>query len=484
MPTFEFQAKHPDGTLESGNVIGASLEAALSDLGRRGLSVEKISVVRLMNDPLNQDQTGGSPSQFAPQVPAAVADPAPHSVRQGDPVSPPPVGAPVPPQYERPNSTAGATEGLMEGQGVNPQGQRVMPDLGQRSFVQTNVVGPIAAKIPIANLGFMFRQLGTMLNAGVPIVQSLETLAGQAKHPQQKQLTFEMANLAKEGLPISGALQRYPESISPVMISMVRAGEEGGFLDAALHQVADYIDREVELWNLFKRSTFYPKLVFFASFLIIAVTNFIISSLGKQGGLASPISVGTWIMLAIVFGGFWLFTKVGLADMRIKYWWDRYSLKVPILGKTLHELAMARFGRAFGALYKAGVPISKAMPLSADASGNEFLRSQMYPWFRRMEEGGGIFETLQSTGVFSPIVLDMIGTGEKTGNMEQMVTKVAEYYEQEAITRQNALAAASGVFLVVLVGIYIGFMVIKFYTGSMYGGQIQQAASGASDGND
>lgn len=432
MPTFEFTATKPDGSSEVGNVVGPSLEAVLTDLSKRGLQVQNIGLAQRLNDPLHE----------APRV-------------------------------ERSAQVSAAPTEVPGVAAIPPTG-RPSVDLGPRPYLQTNVLGPVIGKIPLANLGFMFRQFGTMLNAGVPIVQCLETLAGQARHPQQKQLTDEMANLAKEGLPVSQAMQRYPESISPVMISMVRAGEEGGFLDQACHQVADYIDREVELRNLFKRSTFYPKLVFFASFIIVGATNMIISSLGKKGGLDMPVTIGTWLVIGLIFLGFWLFTKIGLADLRIKYWWDKYSLKVPILGKTLHQLAMARFGRALGALYQAGVPITKSLTLSADACGNEFIRAQMYPFFRRTEEGAGIFETLRSTGVFSPIVLDMVSTGERTGNMEQMVTKVSEYYEQEAVTRQNALAAASGVVLLIFIGIYVGYMVINFYV-THYSGQMQES---------
>jgi type II secretory pathway component PulF len=438
MPTFEFEATRQDGTHESGNVVGADLAAAIADLGKRGLQVERINVAKRLNDPIMEVPPVAAPAGPRPEVNAFEArysgPSAPTSGRERDQVS-----------------------GTLDAK--RPAG----PDVSPRSYVATHVVGPVVGRIPLANLGFMFRQFGTMLAAGVPIVQTLDTLAGQAKHPMQRQLTMEMRDLAREGLPVSSALQRYPESITPVMISMIRAGEEGGFLDSAAHQVADYIDRDIELRNLYKRATFYPKIVFAGSFLIILVTNVVLASLGNGARLTTPVSTAVWVVLALTGVGLWLFSRIGLANPGVKYWWDRYSLKVPVLGKTLHQLAMAKFGRAFGALYKAGVPVVKGMTLSADACGNEYLRAQMYPHIRRMEEGSGIFETLQGTGAFSQIVLDMISTGEKTGNMEQMVTKVSEYYEGEAVTRQNALATVSGVAIFLIVAVYFGVVLVQNY---------------------
>lgn len=427
MPTFEYQAIDASGVAVSGNAIGASLETVLSDLGRRGFTVEKISVAKLLNDPLAD--VVGIPTANTNRTNAA------------------------PPQ-EHSRSDAGQFAGAAAG----PSG---------RSYVQTNVVGPVFMRAPLPVVGFFFRQLGTMQNAGVPIVQSLETLASQQRDPRMKPLVDDLSARVKAGWSISSGLERYPETITPVMLSLVRVGEEGGFLADALAMVADYIDREIHLRNMYKRATFYPKLVLVASFIIIGVANTIIASVAPGAhGLSSPLSFGTWMALGILGLGIWLFLRVGLSNPQIKYTFDGFVLRLPVLGYTMHQLAMAKFGRAFGAMYKAGVPLTKALPLAADSCGNEHLRQRMLPFLRGVEGGGGIFETLSRTGAFSPIVLDMIGTGEKTGNMEQMVVKVSEYYEGEAEAKQMALAAFTGVALIVLVGIYIGYMVITFYVGN------------------
>jgi type II secretory pathway component PulF len=203
------------------------------------------------------------------------------------------------------------------------------------------------------------------------------------------------------------------------------------------------------------------------SFIIIAAVNTILAEIAPgQPGLKSPLSLFTWIGLAAAGLAIWLFLRVGLANPSVRKGFDSFVLRIPVLGVTMHQLAMAKFGRAFGAMYKAGVPLNRALPLAADSCGNEDLRQRMLPYLRGVEGGAGIHETLARTGAFSPIVLDMIGTGEKTGNMEQMVTKVSEYYEMEAESRQNALAMITGVVIFLLVAIYVAVMVITFYVGA------------------
>jgi type II secretory pathway component PulF len=429
MPVFEYQGFDSAGTTVSGNAVGASLESVLSDLGSRGLKVERINVAAG-----TQDTIAAPP----PQVTAA----------------PPPQVAAV---QERPRTEMPSLE--------VPFDERVF-DAPNRSFVQTKVLGPIFTKAPLVAVGQYFRQFATMQNAGVPPIQTVETLAAQQHDPRMQPIVVEVARVVKAGDQISVALQRFPESISSVILAVVKVGEEGGFVPESLHMAADYIDREIELRRAYQRATFYPKLVLGASFFVIGAANTIISMVAPgQQGLSSPLSLMTWIFLAAAGAGIWLFLRVGLANPSIKYNFDQNILRIPVLGNTLRELAMAKFGRAFAAMYKAGVPIQRAMMLSADACGNEYLRVRMQPSFRRMGEGVGIFEAVAATGVFPRMILDMISTGERTGNLDQMLTKVADYYELEAGNRQQMLAVITGVVLMVLMGVYVGYMVITFYVG-------------------
>jgi len=182
--------------------------------------------------------------------------------------------------------------------------------------------------------------------------------------------------------------------------------------------------------------------------------------------LSSPLTtLSTWFWLGPLLIALFLFFKVGLANPRIKYNWDSIGTNLPGIGTMLKELSAAKFGRAFGALYKGGVPLQKAMKMAADACGNEYLRAKIYPAARGMEDGEGIAATFAATGAFSPIVLDMVATGERTGNLEQMVEKMAEFYEDEATVRATQVATWVGVIVFLFVALYIGWIIISFYTG-------------------
>jgi type II secretory pathway component PulF len=434
MPTFEYAAVDASGNHETGTILGKSLDDALAALIRRGLTVERIGLAALLNDPLSGGEAVGAP------------------------------GGGYVPRSERPGTVAAAAVGEIPD----------APPVEQRSYVESSVWGPLVGKVPLNQLAFFFRQFSTMLDAGVPMVQSLDTLSRQARDLRLRRIVSEIRDHVKAGRPVSFGMQRYPEQFSPLIVSLVRAGEEGGFLDTALAQVADYLEHEIELRNLYRRVTFYPKLVLFSSVLIVLATNAIIASLGKQGGLSSPLTTpATWILLGPLLVGLFLFLRVGLANPRVKYNWDMIILMVPYIGGTIRQLSMSKFGRAFGALYRGGVPMTRSLQLAADSCGNEYLRARIHPAARVLETGAGVSDTLEDTRVFSPIVIDMVRTGETTGNLDTMLTKMSQYYEDEGKTRAQQTGQVVGVAVYLLVALYVGYIVLQFYSG--YFGNLSDA---------
>jgi type IV pilus assembly protein PilC/MSHA biogenesis protein MshG len=430
MPTFEFQATNASGESVRGLEHGTSMDQVVMSLQRRGLVVTQLGLA-------------GTSETIRPPVTTAVAE---NPAEQSEAST-----------YQIPNPN-------------------YTPPADKRSYMATSVWGPMVGKVALKDLLFFFRRTATMLEAGVPFVQTLTTISGQSQSPKLKGIVREMRSDVESGRPISFAMQRYPEVFSSVMLSMVRAGEEGGFLDRALSDVADYLERDIQLRNLYRRITFFPKLQVVASIIIIVGANLIISSINASAQkLSSPLTTpSTWIWLTPLIVAIFLFLRVGLANPGVRYAWDTLISNLPFVGKIMKELAMARFGRAFGAMYRGGVPMTRAMQISADACGNEFLRSRMYPAVRTLETGAGITETLRSTQAFSPIVLDMVQTGETTGNLDQMLNKMSEFYEDEVQTKSTQLAYVVGVLLGLAVAVYIAFIVINFYTGYFSG--IQSAA--------
>ena len=437
MPTFEYEATHDDGRTVRDTAFGASLEEVVQNLALKGLLVTKINQAGSF-DPIPESFSGYSAATaIAPQ--------------------------PAPTTTEVPASEALKTEAIRT---VAPKGQEISGN--PRGYLSAHVWGPLAGEVPLIALSGFFRQFAAMMGAGVPLVTSLETLS---KHSQSAKLTriiLEMRDNTQRGLPMSDAIQRYPEVFPSLTVSMIRAGEEGGFMQKASALNADYFDQEIELRNLYRRETAYPKLVVVASIVIISAANMIIKSLGKTGGIYSPLTDPA-VMLVLVPGLIaWLvLMKVGLANPRVRYNWDLVLLKIPYLGTTLHQFAMAKFGRALGALYKGGVSVPRSIQLAADACGNEFLRSQIYPAATKLESGAGLAETLQATSAFSPLVLDMVSTGEMTGSLDGMLDKISSFYEGEAKVRAEQLGRVTGVFAFLCVAIYVGFVVISFFAGQL-----------------
>ncbi len=427
MPVFEYKATNEEGHPVNGTMLSGSLSQAADELTKLGLRVSSIGSPSGVGDPL------------VDYVPTSSAENSASSSREST------FQPPSPSNGWPPTETPPSTE--------------------PRSKFMTEVVGPLVNKISLTHQIMLFRQLHTMLKAGVPIVQTLDTLAGQTHDLRLKSVVWELKGHAMEGRPISAGLQRYPEMFSPLIVSLMRVGESGGMLENSCKQIADYLDREIELRNLVRRVTIYPKLVLGTSMVVILAANFLMKYLNVKGGLSSPLTdLSTWIILGPILIGLFLFNRVGLANPRIRFNYDQLVLRVPYFGITIQQLCMARFGRAFGALYAGGVAVPEALKLGADACGNEYMRACLHPLFKRLEEGDGIHETLRSSGVFSPIVLDMIHTGETTGNINEMLTKMAEFYEDESKMRSTQSAYAIGVFALVVVGVYVGFIVFQFYS--------------------
>jgi len=415
MPVFEYSATNAEGKQVKGTLLSQSLVSAAEDLARQGYQVEQVSLA------------------------AGAGDPIPTDFRSMD---------------------ASRVEQRRKEEDIT----------AQRPYVMTDIVGPLVNRVPLSQLLFFFRQLSTMLNAGVGMVQTLDTLVNQTSDPRLKGIIRELREHALAGRPISTGLQRYPESFTPLMLSLIRVGEESGMMDKSCAQIAEYIDREIELRNLIRRVTIYPKLVIAAAIIIVLVTNVIIASLGKSGGIDSLLTRwSTWVVLTPIILGLFLFFRVGLQNPRIKFQYDQFILSLPLFGTTVKQLCMAKFGRAFGILYAGGVPVPRAVQLAADACGNEFLRARIHPAATGLKEGEGITHAFAATGVFTPIVLDMTNTGETTGNLDFMLQKVAEFYEEDGKTRSVQFGYALGVLALLAVGVYVGYTVITFYAGHFSG---------------
>ncbi|RMG26871.1 MAG: type II secretion system F family protein [Armatimonadetes bacterium] len=350
-----------------------------------------------------------------------------------------------------------------------------------RPAVVRHVVGPMFGRVNLESLERFFAQLHSMYKAGVHLHQALETLGENSRHPVLRSVIRDLKTFVLEGRMMSEGMEKYPEVFTPLQVSLVRAGERGGTLERSLKEISEYLKREIKLRNQIKRATFYPKLILAVLIVLPLVANAAVSAIAaRTGGPAFTIlsitsSIWFWVFAGFVLF-FWLFfSRVLLPIPAVRWVWDLVVVVTPYVGSTIRMLTMARFARAFGALYGGGIPLATSVVLAADACGNEYLRRRMYPAARMIQEGRTVTEAFASTHAFTPVTLDMTATGEKSGNLDSILDHVAEQYEDEAEVRLEKMPRVLGVLLLLIAGAVVAYIVVSFYT--QYINAIQDAAS-------
>lgn len=420
MPVYRYSAVSADGKTERGMLNESSMEAVWRRLSEKGLTVQEVT------EEESQQTTNQAPHQ------------APYGATTHDP-------------------------GFSSQPQSGPQ---------QRSTFVTDVVGPVVGQVPLDALHMYFRQLSTMLEAGLSQNQALATLSGQTSSGKLAKISREAQVHVTEGKTLSTALEHYPEVFSPLMLSMVRMGEQNGMLGQQCNQLANYIHQDIELRRIIRKETFQPKLVIGASIVIIGAAQLFISSLGKESNLDAPLNrLGTWFVLIPILVAIFLFVRIGLKRPEIKEKWDNFLLAIPYVSGMVRGFAMAKFGRAMGALYRAGVPLADSIRHSADVMGNIAMQKRLHNVAARVQEGDSIHEVFTQAGVFDRVVLDMTKTGEMTGNLDQMLQHVAEYHESEGAVKAKQSAMFLGVIAFLAVAVYVLFILLRFYTGYFGGFQ-------------
>lgn len=341
------------------------------------------------------------------------------------------------------------------------------------SQAQTHVLKPLFGGVPLDALTNFFRQLATMLGAGVPIHQAMHTLGNQRANPRLRKVITEIRESIVAGENIADAFDRYPEIFNPVQRALIRVGVTGGLLENNLRQIADYLEQEQELRRLLRKTTLYPKVLVFAAIVIPQVPPLVLGALGVQGGKpANEVVWGiVWVFaqIGLLIFGLWAAGRILTQNRAFRWTWDAFKVSIPSVGFTLRQLALAKFARALSALYNSGLPFTQAVRVAADASGNEYLSSAIKPTALKIESGLGITESLQSAKVFPQMVMDMVATGENTGEVGTMLDKVGDYYEEEGKVRAQQAAVIFGVVVYLGIAIYIAFLVIQSYSGYFAG---------------
>ena len=330
------------------------------------------------------------------------------------------------------------------------------------------------------DLAVFCRQFATMIDAGVSLVRCLAVLEEQTGSARLRQIIREIQAAVESGETLSRALSRWPRIFNNLFVGLIRAGEVGGVLDETLNRLAIFMEENERLRRKVKSAMTYPALVMtFATVVVIGLVTFILPQfvqvfrdLGISDTLPAPTRMlvrvsdfltHKWYMLiagailAFVTFSQYTHTRVG------KRHWDWVKLKMPIFGKLNHKIAIARFSRTLSTLLVSGVPILQALETVAGAVDNEIISDAIMAARAAIREGEQIGDPLQRSGMFPPMVVQMVAIGEETGSLDAMLGKIADFYESEVDATLASLTAALEPLMIVSLGFIVGFIVIAMF---------------------
>jgi type IV pilus assembly protein PilC len=334
-------------------------------------------------------------------------------------------------------------------------------------------------RVKASELTIMTRQLATMVSSGMTLLRAFYVLEDQVENEKFKEVLGGVREDIESGLNFSDALEKHPKVFGPLYVAMIRAGEAGGVLEQSLDRTADQLEKDDELRRQVKGAMAYPAVVLtFALGTLLALIAFIVpvfvgifKDFGGELPLITKFTVnlsnlvtGQWyILLAVSIGSVVAFRK-----WKTSSWgrpqWDKFRLRLPVnIGKTVQKIALARWSRTFSALYSAGVPIMQAIEVTGKTAGNTVVERAMDDVIASVKSGGSISAPLREAPIFPGMVAQMIAVGEETGNLDTMLTKVADFYEAEVAAAIKALTSILEPVMIVLVGGIVGFIVVAMY---------------------
>ena len=322
------------------------------------------------------------------------------------------------------------------------------------------------------------RQFATMINAGLSLTKCLSILGQQTESAALREIITQLGKDVEAGQSLSDSLSKHPKVFPPIFVNMVRAGETGGVLDEVLQRVADHFESELALKAKVKSAMTYPiamgvlVLIVLAAMMVFVVPTFekMFHDMGGELPMITQLLVdlshfvagpGGILLLAVVFGSIYGFRwwSAGIG----KTTWDAAKLSMPIFGSMVRKIALAKFCRTFGTLVSAGVPILTALDIVADTSGNNIVAAAVRKARAAIKEGETIAKPLGESKVFPSMVVQMIGVGEETGALDNMLNKIADFYDEEVATATDGLTSLIEPLMMATLGIIVGGMIIALY---------------------
>jgi len=322
------------------------------------------------------------------------------------------------------------------------------------------------------------RQFSTMINSGLPLVQALTILAEQTDNKSLAEVTKKVVFDVESGNTVADALSKHPRAFTNLYVNMVAAGEAGGILDTILMRLATFLENNDALVRKVKGAMIYPTVIMsVAAIAVVILLIFVIpvfAGMFASGGMALPlptrIVIGAsgflkaywWILGAVIIGGGYMGKKY-YATNNGKLVIDRFMLRVPVLGDVLRKSAVSRFTRTLGTLISSGVSILEGLEITAKTAGNRVIQDAIMQSRSSIAGGDTIAQPLQKSKVFPPMVISMIAVGEQTGGLDEMLSKIADFYDEEVDAAVSNLLSLLEPIMIVFLGVVVGGMVVAMY---------------------
>ncbi len=334
-------------------------------------------------------------------------------------------------------------------------------------------------RVKANDLAIFSRQLSTMISSGMSILRSLYVLEEQTESKFLKETIVAVRKDVEAGLSLSDAMSRHPKVFSPLFVAMTQAGEMGGVLEGSLMRVADQLQKDAALRRQIKSAMVYPIMVIiFAVAVMMALVAFLVPvfvGVFKQFGGELPKLTQVSVFLSHMVTKYWwlMFLVTGATIVAFLRWkrttwgrkqWDHFRLRVPMkIGTIVQQVAVARWSRTLASLTSAGVPLLQALEITGRTGGNVAIEEAMEGVTASVKRGGTIAAPLQQAPIFPEMVTHMVGVGEETGALDQMLDRIAEFYEEQVEASVKALTSILEPIMIIVIGGIVGFIVISMY---------------------
>ena len=334
----------------------------------------------------------------------------------------------------------------------------------------------VFARVTETDKAIVTRQLATLIGAGIPVVESLTALIEQVENPRIQVAIGQVRQRVNEGSSLADAMAQHPKVFSPLYVNMIRAGEAGGALDVVLDRLADYLESQVRLRNRVSAAMVYPMVMTVMAVIFIGVlVTFVVPKLTEIfKSINQPLPLATvllirlsdfmkawwWAVLALAIGGWFAFRRWRESEQG-RPAWDAFMLRMPLLGKLTRTIAVARFSKTLATLLSSGIPLIRSLEIVRNIMDNAVLGVALDRARESITEGASIAQPLRASGQFPPLLIHMIAIGEKSGELEAMLGKVAEAYDNEVETTIAKMTSWLEPVMILVMACVVGAIIIS-----------------------